>query len=331
MTGSTLFHEVAHPFIEMIKRTNPSLFNSLVNEALNSKQGQDIMRKVEQSNTYKNSTQEDKVIEVIAELIGLDANNKITSRLTKSKIKLFLEKIAKMIGDFINSITGQKPNSLMNLNSNSSIAEITNYLLDNKIDLSGKIGTKYSNLRSSEIKEADKKSLARLFRDANNLEVGDLNETQIADTIEYLLENASEVIMDKVTAEDLLRDTLSVIEVISVKSSDKDIRSIFGDITQDINLSVDKIINLIDIASRIGTDLEEVGDRYMLQKEVNNLNNKDMFFIKLTNKLVQRAISENKELLSEEQIKDFRIAVSQLRHAVDLKFQSLKRIKQKEK
>ena len=57
MTGSTLFHEVAHPFIEMIKRTNPSLFNSLVNEALNSKQGQDIMRKVEQSNTYKNSTQ----------------------------------------------------------------------------------------------------------------------------------------------------------------------------------------------------------------------------------------------------------------------------------
>ena len=57
----------------------------------------------------------------------------------------------------------------MNLNSNSSIAEITNYLLDNKIDLSGKIGTKYSNLQSSEIKEADKKSLARLFRDANYL------------------------------------------------------------------------------------------------------------------------------------------------------------------
>ena len=281
---------------------------------------------------------EDKVIEVIAELIGLDANNKITSRLTKSKIKLFLEKIAKMIGDFINSITGQKPNKLMNLNSNSSIAEITNYLLDNKIDLSGKIGTKYSNLKTTTIKDADKKALKELFKKFAKID-DELSTTQISDTIKFVMDNALSVVdtpsdIDKIQGvEEVLRNIQAVFERIgdnTIGSSDKKIRELFRNITDDMEYSVSLIRHVVDIASRIGKDIEEVGDRTLLKNAVNELSEESIFLIKLSNKLIARGVSENKDKLSTEQIELLKSIASQLNMAFNLKFNSLKKHKQKD-
>lgn len=95
----TPFHEFAHPFVRIIRKTNPALYNSLVKQMRAHETSKDLIEFIDEN--YKELSDVDKVEEAVVTLIGLYASQSInpnTSSKLIERIEALLEKIIKMLG-----------------------------------------------------------------------------------------------------------------------------------------------------------------------------------------------------------------------------------------
>jgi len=67
----TPFHEIAHPFINMLKSENPDLYNNLINELKNSKEGQAEIERV--AKEYPELSPQEQLDEALVSTIGKEA------------------------------------------------------------------------------------------------------------------------------------------------------------------------------------------------------------------------------------------------------------------
>lgn len=120
--ADTPIHEIAHIYIEYIKKNYPLLYDNLVNEMKNDKEGQRILSLV--GRDYKNYNTEEKEKEALVTFIGLEGAKKIQPKgvlqklftRLKNIIKKFLEKLKLRtdnidnytIGDIVNHIVSGK-------------------------------------------------------------------------------------------------------------------------------------------------------------------------------------------------------------------------------
>lgn len=119
----TLFHEFAHPFIHVVKNTNPLLYKTLVEEIKNS----DIL--IETQRIYSELSEQDQIEEAIVAAIGMSASKQMEGTKLGRLIKTLLKRIAQAISD----IFGVKIDSL---NPTLTIDELGLLMLSgDKIDL----------------------------------------------------------------------------------------------------------------------------------------------------------------------------------------------------
>jgi hypothetical protein len=70
VTKDTPFHEYLHPFVLVLKKENPALYNKLLEEMQALPEGQQEITNVEQSDAYKNDTAEEKLDEALVSYLG---------------------------------------------------------------------------------------------------------------------------------------------------------------------------------------------------------------------------------------------------------------------
>ncbi len=121
--ADTPFHEVAHPVVEMMKQVNPELYNSLKNELLNSKEGQDELARVQQE--YADSTPDEQIDEAIVSLIGKLSEQAYANTLDASKKGLFT-KILDFIKKFLNELGFYTPD----FRTNMSMSDVSDLLIN---------------------------------------------------------------------------------------------------------------------------------------------------------------------------------------------------------
>lgn len=129
----TVFHEFAHPFVELIKVKNPVLYKALANRARSYKV--DGVR-LEDKLLQDGYSQEDLDSEAITTVLGLKGSqlNSIEGSIIKDRIKAFINKIVELIKELF-------PNNTLEvdkLSTNTSFSELA-YMLFNtdvKVDYS---------------------------------------------------------------------------------------------------------------------------------------------------------------------------------------------------
>jgi hypothetical protein len=112
----TPIHEFAHPFILLIKKNYPQLYNALINEASNAV---DIVAR--KSKYYPELTREQLMEEVLAEIIGLSAKDIYANNKTKNLLQKMWDFISNLLGS-VNGINKQ-------INSLSSIRDVAEYFV----------------------------------------------------------------------------------------------------------------------------------------------------------------------------------------------------------
>lgn len=127
MTKETPFHEFSHPFIHAVKRFNPELYNNLVNEIYNTPYGQAMMKEVQE--LYSDKSKEIQEEEAIVELIARYS----TGRISESDIvnnKSLWDKLVEFLRSISELIIGQSVISISNLNSNLTLKDLSNLLVN---------------------------------------------------------------------------------------------------------------------------------------------------------------------------------------------------------
>ena len=126
---TSAIHEIfTHPFLLQIEKTNPELYNNLLEEAKSNKQVVDYVDKNYTSN---------KDHEYIARAIDLYAKNKLDKQKDKNlidKIKMFWNNLI----DYIKQLFNLSEIDSKNINPNTTLEELTKFVLNSnkKIDLS---------------------------------------------------------------------------------------------------------------------------------------------------------------------------------------------------
>ena len=124
----TPFHEFAHPFIRIIRKTNRPLYNSLVREMQSNPDGIKALKYTEEN--YKQLDPNDRIEEAIVQLIGMYSSKNInpeTGEKLIDRIKQLLKKIVEFLGIKVN------PSTLPNMTLKELGALIAS---DTKIDVS---------------------------------------------------------------------------------------------------------------------------------------------------------------------------------------------------
>lgn len=104
----TPFHEFAHPFIRVIRNTNRPLYNRLVKEINDTREGKVALEGVRQD--YPELKDTDQVEEAIVTLIGAYAEDNLKSKSLIKRIQEFLQEILNNLG-----LTKINPKDLSNL------------------------------------------------------------------------------------------------------------------------------------------------------------------------------------------------------------------------
>lgn len=141
LTVDTVFHEFSHPFVEAIKLANPSLFNNLVNRALDfTYQGQKIYDFVVEKYPNLRKDSDEFNAELITTAIGLEAAQAgtVNDGNDRKKFTAWLKTVIQKITDFINSLIEDpsqhiKPEAL---DINMTIKDLADLMkIENKVDL----------------------------------------------------------------------------------------------------------------------------------------------------------------------------------------------------
>lgn len=94
----TAFHEIAHPFTQMLKSENPELYNNLIEELKSSEEGKAILEQV--AKDYADLSPEDQLDEALVELIGRNSSeNYLNNPEDVSKKKGLLQRFWEWVKD----------------------------------------------------------------------------------------------------------------------------------------------------------------------------------------------------------------------------------------
>lgn len=153
------FHEIAHPFVEMLKSENPDLYNSLINELKNSEEGQAEIERV--AKEYPELSPQEQLDEALVSLIGKNAGAAFMESAEQSTKKNLLQRFWDWVKE---KLFGMGLNA-SDLKPNSTIMDIS-FMISNpmfSIDLS----------RTVDLQQKDeyfqKKSSQQMQRDFNSL------------------------------------------------------------------------------------------------------------------------------------------------------------------
>jgi len=139
LTNDTVFHEFSHPFVEAIRKTNPSLFNNLSQRAGNfTYQNQSISDFVKENYPDMDENSQEFKAEVITTAIALEAVQ-TGSVQDRQKFTQWLSTIVRKIAEFINSLIEDPTQHIIpsQLDVNMTIKDLATLMqIDNKIDLS---------------------------------------------------------------------------------------------------------------------------------------------------------------------------------------------------
>lgn len=130
-TQDTPIHEVIHPFIELVKQNNTSLYNNLISELKKSGIGKRIIETV--NNNYSNLSQQDLLDESLVTLMGYYSSgviSKTEDRNLLESLKAFFRKVSLYIKNIFN-----KDLDPSTISSTSTIAELSDIVVSNKINL----------------------------------------------------------------------------------------------------------------------------------------------------------------------------------------------------
>jgi hypothetical protein len=130
VTLDTPIHEVIHPFIEVIKSTNPKLYKNLILEMKGSDIGKRVIDVI--SNNYSDHTDTEILDESLVTLMGYYASRVIPSNETGllGSIKAFFKKVSEFIKD-----TFGKYINPFELSTTTTIAELSDIIATGTIDL----------------------------------------------------------------------------------------------------------------------------------------------------------------------------------------------------
>jgi hypothetical protein len=153
----TLFHEFAHPFISVIKKRNPLLYENLVRQI---QFESSILNKVKR--LYPELSSEDQLEEAIVEAIGKYASevNKESSNFKNSSPKLWnaIKTFLRRVSEFINELLGDTSRIILTseIPVDTTLRELGIMMnLENEINLTTL--AKYDSISENEINEFIKK------------------------------------------------------------------------------------------------------------------------------------------------------------------------------
>jgi len=115
----TLFHEFAHPFILALKKSNVKLYNQLIKEASTNYNLIESKKRL-----YPEASNEALMEEVLVEMIGLAAANKLENKKQKNLVNRFL--------DWVNSLLNEFLGLNKKISLNSSINDIADFFANKK-------------------------------------------------------------------------------------------------------------------------------------------------------------------------------------------------------
>lgn len=193
----TPFHEFAHPFIRIIRNTNRPLYNRLVKEINDTKEGKVALEGVKQD--YPELKDTDQVEEAIVTLIGAYAEDNLKSKSLIKRIQEFLQEILNRLG-----LSKINPKDLSNL-SLRELGAIMASDLDVDISQAKQFvgeGAVFKSKKEETPKQAFEKQFVyftrriyRLEKDLKNAEEGSTKYNQLKaelDTLQEQLKVANE-------------------------------------------------------------------------------------------------------------------------------------------
>lgn len=133
LNRETAFHEFSHPFIDAIYKTNKNLFNNLLKQLENSKEGREIIAYVNKE--YSDSTDLNKKKEYIVTALGKLADGKITLKEDRS-LYLLLKALLKRISEYLAKAFADSSITIdtFELEADTTLEELVKVLkVDNKI------------------------------------------------------------------------------------------------------------------------------------------------------------------------------------------------------
>lgn len=232
MQMHTLFHEFAHPFIRIVRKTNKPLWNSLVREIHETKDGKKGLDIVKQS--YPELDETTQIEETIVQFIGRYAAkniDKTTGQRLIDLIKEVLKNIAEFLGITVN------PSTLAKM----SLKELGALMASEaKIDIS----TAQQYIEPGEISQEKINISESVFKE----EVEPKNEiTQLADKVKLFLEKKLAIIKNKQIDNKKLKENQikRVLEEIKDLEGVKTINVFVEDSYQKIKQAEEQFDNLI--------------------------------------------------------------------------------------
>lgn len=134
ITNEIAFHEFAHPIVDAIERSNPELLEKLYDQLESTVEGQRIIEYVEKLYPELADDFQRFKKEVITKAIGVGAADKITPVETTGFMK-FLEDLLFAIKQFFRSIFKPAKIKIENLNYNTKLEDLIEYLVSDKFQL----------------------------------------------------------------------------------------------------------------------------------------------------------------------------------------------------
>lgn len=133
LTPETAFHEFAHPFVRAIQKENPTLFNKLYNDLINTSEGEVLVNLV--TNLEKDLSPESDLFkeEVLVRALTKASIDKTKERTLSEKFMKFLSNLGYAIKQLIRKYVGQNV-AISELNENTSLEELSEIFLDANID-----------------------------------------------------------------------------------------------------------------------------------------------------------------------------------------------------
>lgn len=155
----TPFHEIAHPFIDLLKSDNPELYNKLIEELKNTPEGQAEIERI--AKEYAELSPQEQLDEALVSLIGKNASESFLNNEEKSSKKNLLQRF----WDWVKEKLFGMSIDAANFKPSMSISEIANLIANPmfSIDLS-----RTQDLENTEDRY-QKKSSQQMHRDFDGL------------------------------------------------------------------------------------------------------------------------------------------------------------------
>lgn len=147
VTPDTAFHEVLHPFMDVLKKENPELYDSLLDEVKNSERGKEYFEHVKLN--YPELSEEDQWDETLVEILGyMSATQHFDNGMNKSLFEKFIDWLKTVLTKM--GVMTQEFNTSMSLESFAALMVNPSFVFDlgRKID-SENHAERYSKLSNT--------------------------------------------------------------------------------------------------------------------------------------------------------------------------------------